>query len=138
MNQSKLAYLSGLLDADGFVGIDDGMLYEIRHCIRTGLTSRKVCRWLQTNFGGDFHKVEQKDGTVVYFWKLVGDDARVLAENLNNLPNKTIRHQYRAGLIDANGFDTPIGGDTKTLLASIRPYLIERKQQAGAILETLH
>jgi len=137
MNQSKLAYLSGLLDADGFVGIDDGILYEFRHIVRTGLTSRKVCRWLQVNFGGEFQKVRRADGTDAYFWKLVGLDAELLADELKALPNKTIRLQYWAGLVDAKGFDTPIGGDTRALLTSIRPYLIERKQQAGAILEML-
>lgn len=137
---NHLAYLSGLLDADGFTGLDDGLLYELRYCMHTGVTSRKVCRWLQDHFGGDFQKVPRSDGTKVYCWKLAGPEASALSRELSGLPpgvRQTV--PYMAGVVDAKGFEVQLD-PTRLLpdfLAAILPHLVERKKQAKEILETL-
>lgn len=130
---SKLAYLAGFLDTDGFVGVDDGIIHKREYCIRTGITSRKVCKWLQLHFGGNFHRVPREDGTKVYYWKLTGSQAvpSLLKELLNflrrnhtealdvlevlnalpdvNIPGFAMNRReiagYQAGHIDAKGFE---------------------------------
>jgi hypothetical protein len=140
MTQNQLAYLSGLLDADGFIGLDDGLLYELKPCVRSGVTTRKVCRWLQVHFGGEFYRVPRADGTKVYYWKLTGLPADALAGELKNQPTRYMNiGAYYAGRVDAKGFNDPeINGiEPERLLRSISPYLVERKDQAKAILKVI-
>lgn len=137
MTQNQLAYLSGLLDADGFIGLDDGLLYERVFCLHTGVTTRRVCRWLQVHFGGEFYQVPRADGTKVYYWKLKGPKAEALAQAMEPLPSNGAA--YHAGFIDARDFNVPLSSDTdiKAWLTAVKPYLVERKQQAAEMLQVL-
>lgn len=162
---SKAAYLSSFLDADGFIGIDDGVIHLLRHCVRTGNTTRKVCKYLQKHFGGNFHRVPTNDESRVYYWKLYGSVAipALLAELLpflkarhqdalevlNQLhvsfedkehePNRREVAAYQAGYIDAKGFEgdrVPFEQpDLEKFFLSILPYLVERKPQVNALLQ---
>lgn len=158
---SKLSYLAGLLDTDGFIGLDDGVLYELKYCVRTGITTRKVCKWLQLHFGGNFHRVLGDER--VYYWKLTGrvvlptllndllpflqekkSDAEESLKHLNaakepelHLLNRREIAAHAAGVIDARGFEGSLDGELEPFFLGILPYLVERKQQVNAILQSI-
>ena len=131
---SKLAYLAGMVDSKGFIGQEDGVIHKIEYSIRTGNTTRKVCKWLVLHFGGVFIRV-LNDEVKIYYWKLTGekalpnllnelypflydkkDDAKNVIRKTDNqrvnFPEspKTRREiaAYQAGLIDASGITDKI------------------------------
>jgi hypothetical protein len=164
---SKAAYLSGFLDTDGFIGVDDGILHLFRYCVKTGNTTRKVCKYLQKHFGGDFYRVPTDDDIKIYYWKLYGTAAipailnellpflkvqrKNAADILNQLkvtpaeeikPNRREIAAYHAGTIDASGFVEPrelydAPRDLEKFFLSILPYLVEKKTQVNAMLQAI-
>jgi len=75
---SKLAFLAGLIDGDGSISISiirrkDWNGNSFQPYIAIGVTSRKLCKWVQKHFGGNLYGYDQADGhQKMYHWKLYG------------------------------------------------------------------
>lgn len=80
-NTSKLAFLAGLIDGDGSISISiirrkdwDGNSFQ--PYIAIGVTSRKLCKWVQKHFGGNLYGYDATKGRQkMYHWKLYGKQA---------------------------------------------------------------
>ena len=75
---SKLAFLAGLVDGDGSISISvirkkDWNGNSFQPYVAIGVTSRKLCKWVQKHFGGNLYGYDQADGhQKMYHWKLYG------------------------------------------------------------------
>lgn len=61
MSKLTAAYVAGILDGEGYLGIQKqtgkmcsgGIKYEA--CIKVGMTDQNLINWLQSSFGGNIH-----------------------------------------------------------------------------------
>lgn len=78
---SKLAFLAGLVDGDGSISISiirrkDWNGNSFQPYIAIGVTSRKLCKWVQQHFGGNLYGYDGVNGhQKMYHWKLYGKQA---------------------------------------------------------------
>ena len=78
---SKLAFLAGLVDGDGSISISvirrkDWNGNSFQPYIAIGVTSRRLCKWVQQHFGGNLYGYDQADEhQKMYHWKLYGKQA---------------------------------------------------------------
>lgn len=79
---SKLAFLAGLVDGDGSISISiirrkDWNGNSFQPYIEIGVTERKLCKWAQHHFGGNFYGYDAKKSNhkKMYYWKIYGKKA---------------------------------------------------------------
>ncbi len=95
--QEKMAYLGGLIDGEGHIGIykgkykDGSVRYRTRLCISN--TCHNLLGWLMKEFGG-FHKTKKvysKNHKESYSWQLNDNDTDYIIESV--LPYLVIKRQ---------------------------------------------
>ena len=77
MEESKIAYLAGIIDGEGTIVIAKGKirkgrknhLYSLR--LQVGNSERRLIDWLQENFGGSVHILRKKKGKKRPAWQWV-------------------------------------------------------------------
>lgn len=86
---SKLAFLAGIIDGDGSISIniirrDDWDGYSFQPNISIGMTSRKLCKWVQQHFGGNLYGYKPDIRQKVFHIRIYGKQSvtRILTDLL--------------------------------------------------------
>ncbi|KKN20113.1 hypothetical protein LCGC14_0938960 [marine sediment metagenome] len=87
-NSHDLAYLAGLLDGEGYVGIGARVSgkYKSRQLIlqvRIGMTDSTVIQWVHKTFGGQIYEHKRLPNKTMWLWSITQQPAADLLAVIN-------------------------------------------------------
>ena len=87
MKQTVKAYIAGIIDGEGYIGINrtklkrgDKTYYNYVVKLEVHSSNERLCLWLQENCGGYFGKGNKPNGKSYYRWSIASKDVYKLLD----------------------------------------------------------